>query len=69
MYSEEIRNKMKRTKTLQAKNILQLEEIEENVFKVIAKYNSQKEAGRLSSADQGNINNAIKKHTKGCGYY
>ena len=69
MYTKSVREKMIATKQNAVPNILQLEEIEENVFKVIGKFNSQKEAGRLSSADQGNIQQAITKRTKGCGYY
>lgn len=69
MYSEAIKEKMIKTKQKEVPNIYQLEEIEENVFKVIAIYNSQKEAGRKTSADQGNIQHALVKHTKGCGYY
>lgn len=69
MYSEAIKEKMIKTKQKQVPNIYQLEEIDENVFKVINVYNSQKEAGKLSQADQGNIQHSINKHTKGCGYY
>lgn len=69
MYSEEIKEKMIKTKQNQVPNIYQLEEVEENTFKVIAVYKSQKEAGRLSEADQGNIQHSICNHTKGCGYY
>ena len=69
MYSPEIKEKMIKTKQKAVPNIYQLEEIEENVFKIIGIYNSQKEAGRLSVADQGNIQHALTKHTKGCGYY
>lgn len=69
MYSQEIKEKMIRTKQEQVPNVYQLEEIEENVFKIVNIYKSQKEAGRESNADQGNIQHAISKHTKGCGYY
>ena len=69
MYSKDIKEKMIKTKQEQVPNIYQLEEIEENIFKVIKIYSSQKEAGRLSCADQGNIQHAITKCTKGCGYY
>lgn len=69
MYTPEAKEKMIQTKQNSVPNILQLEEVEENVFKVIGKFNSQKEAGRKTSADQGNIQHALKKHTKGCGYY
>ena len=69
MYTPAIREKMIKTKQSQVPNIYQLEEIEENIFKVINIFNSQKEAGRLTRADQGNIQHSIQKHTKGCGYY
>lgn len=69
MYIPEVKEKMIKTKQRVVPNIYQLVEIEENVFKIIATYNSQKEAGRLSKADPGNIQHALTKHTKGCGYY
>lgn len=69
MYSSAIKEKMIHTKQQAVPNIYQLEEIEENVFKIINVFNSQKEAGRLSGCDQGNIQHAITKHTKGNGYY
>lgn len=69
MYTPEVKEKMVKTKQSQVPCIYQLEEIEENVFKIVNKFNSQKEASRLTNADQGNIQHAIVKHTKGCGYY
>lgn len=69
MYSSAIKEKMIRTKQNAVPDIYQLKEIDENIFEIVAIYNSQKEAGRLSGADQGNIQHALTKHTKGCGYY
>ena len=69
MYSEQCKEKMKRTKQQQVPDIYQLKEEEENVFRVINIFQSQKEAGRETNADQGNIQHAITKHTKGCGFY
>lgn len=69
MYSEEIKNKMIATKQSQVSNIVQLEEISENIFKVVNIFNSQKEAQRLTGCSQANIGKAIKKHIKGSGYY
>ena len=69
MYNPEIRNKMIQTKQNQVPDIYCLEEIEENHFKIIGKFPSQKEAGRSTHIPQGTIQQAIKKHIKGCGYY
>ena len=60
---------MTKTKQDQVPNIYQLEEISENVFKIIGIFNSQKDAARKTEADQGNIQHAITNHVKGCGYY
>ena len=69
MYSEEVKEKMVKTKQDAVPNIYQLEEIEENVFKVIATFNSQKEVQRLLGYNQGNLGRAIKAHSKSKGYY
>ncbi len=69
MYSEKVKQKMINTKQGQFPNIYQLEEIEENVFKVIGKFNSQKEAQRITGLSQANIGRSIKNHVKGSGYY
>lgn len=69
MYTPEVKEKMTRTKQSQVPNIYQLKEIEENIFKVVGIFNSQKEASRQTEADQGNIQHALSKRTKGCGYY
>ena len=69
MYSDEIKKKMIATKQAAAPNLYQLEEIDENVFKVIKIWNSQKEAQREGNFHQGNISHAIQGHTKMYGYY
>ena len=69
MYTPVVRQKMIKTKQDQVPSIYQLQEISENVFKVIGIFNSQKEAARKTEADQGNIQHAITNHVKGCGYY
>ena len=69
MYSKEIKGKMIKTKQDSVPNIYQLEEIEENVFKVINKFNSQKEAQKLTGLSQANISRSIKEKVKGSGYY
>lgn len=69
MYSKEIREKMTITKQSKVPNIYQLKEIEENVFKIIGKFNSQKEAQRETGCSQANIQKSIKNNVKGSGYY
>lgn len=69
MYTPSIKEKMIKTKQKVVPNVYQLKEIDENVFKIINVYNSQKEAGRLSGASQGNIQHAIHKHRKTNGCY
>lgn len=69
MYSEEIRNKMIQTKQNSVPDVFQLEEIEENVFRIISRFSSQKEIQKLLGYNQGNIGRAIKAHTKSKGYY
>ena len=69
MYSKEIKEKMIKTKQEAVPNIYQLEEIEENVFKIVNKFNSQKEAQRLTGLSQANISRSLKENVKGSGYY
>ena len=69
MYNPEVKNKMIKTKQSQVPNIYCLEEIKENHFKIIGKFPSQKEAGRVTNIAQGQINKAIKGHYKCSGYY
>lgn len=69
MYSKEIREKMTITKQSKVPNIYQLKEIEENVFKIIGKFSSQKEAQRETGCSQANIQKSIKNNVKGSGYY
>lgn len=66
IYSEVIKNKMIATKQSAVPNIYQVKEISENVFQVIAVYNSQKEIQRQTGFNQGNIGRSIKKHS--CSY-
>lgn len=69
MYTKIIKEKMTNTKQSKVPNIYQLKEIQENVFQVVNKFNSQKEAQRITGCSQANISKAIKKHTKGSGFY
>ncbi len=69
MYNEEIKDKMIKTKQDSVPNIYQLEEIEENIFKVIGTFNSQKEVQRELGYNQGNLGRAIKAHSKSKGFY
>lgn len=69
MYTETVKEKMITNKQAQVPNIYQLEEIAENKFKIINKFNSQKEAQRIKGYSQANIHKAIQKHIKGDGYY
>lgn len=69
MYSESIKEKMIKTKQKNVPNIYQLKEIKENVFKIVGKFNSQKEAQRITECSQANIGKSIKKHVKGSGFY
>lgn len=69
MYSEEVKKKMTITKQSKVPNIYQLEEVDENVFKIIGKFNSQKEAQRKTGCSQANIQKSIKNNVKGSGYY
>ena len=69
MYSEKVKEKMIKTKQSAVPNIYQLEEIDENVFKIINIFNSQKEVQRKLGFSQGNIWRGLKNHTKVNGYY
>ena len=69
MYTDSVKEKMITTKQSQVPNIYQLEEIEENVFKVINIYPSQKSIQREVGWNQGNIQKAIKKHHTAYGYF
>lgn len=69
MYTDTAKEKMTKTKQEQVPNIYQLEEIAENKFKIINKFNSQKEAQRIKGYSQANIQKSIQKHIKGDGYY
>ena len=62
--------KMVQTKQNQVPNIYALEEISENVFKVIACYPSQKAAARANpSWSQANIQKALRGHYKSYNYF
>lgn len=69
MYTLSIKEKMTQTKQSIVPNIYQLEEIYENSFKIIKKYNSQKEAQRLDNYSQRNISRSLKENIKADGYY
>lgn len=69
MYSLEIKNKMIHTKQSAVPNIFQLKEIEENVFRIIKIFNSQKEAARETKGHQRSIHTAIKLHRQYNEYY
>lgn len=69
MYSKQVKEKMIRTKQSQVPNIYQLEEIEENIFKIVGKFNSQKEAQKITGFSQRNIHLSIYKKVKGSGFY
>lgn len=69
MYTNSIKEKMIQTKQSKVPNIYQLIEIKENVFQVINKFNSQKEAQKITGCSQANISKSIKKRIKGSGFY
>lgn len=69
MYTESVKEKMVKTKQSQVPNVYQLEEIEENVFKVINLYPSQKYIQKVTQWSQANINRSILKHTNSYGYF
>lgn len=69
MYTDSVKKKMTVTKQSQVPNIYQLEEIEENVFKIINIYPSQKSIQREVGWSQGNIQKAIKNHRTAYGYF
>lgn len=62
--------KMVQTKQNQVPNIYALQEISENVFKIIEKYPSQKAAARSHSGwSQANIQRALRGHYKSYDYF
>lgn len=71
MYTQSAYNKMVKTKRDAVPNIYQLEEIEENVFKIIAIFPSQKSIPKIlgSEFNQPNIQKAIQTHRISKGYY
>lgn len=70
MYSPEVKNKMIMTKQSQVPNIYNLEEIEENQFKIVQCFPSQKAAGRAEKGwSQANIQRALRGHYKAYGYF
>lgn len=69
MYSDSIKEKMIATKQAAVPNVYQLEEVEENTFRVIRSFKSQKEIQRLTGYSQGNIGKGIKKHSHPYGYF
>ena len=71
MYTKSVYEKMVQTKRKSVPNIYQLEEIEENVFQVIAIFPSQKSIPKILGEDfnQANIQKAIKNHRKSKDYY
>lgn len=69
IYTDSVREKMTKTKQSQVQNIYQLEEIEENVFRVIKIFPSQKSIQKETGWSQGNIGRSIKKHSNNYGYF
>lgn len=69
MYTSSVKEKMVLTKQEAVPNIYQLEEVEENVFKIINIYPSQKNIQKITGFSQGNIQKAIKRHSKNYNYY
>lgn len=69
IYTNSVREKMTKTKQNQVQNIYQLEEIEENVFKVIKIFPSQKSIQKETGWSQGNIGRSIQKHSNNYGYF
>ena len=71
MYTEEIKNKMIKTKQSQVDDIYQIKEIDEslNHYQIIKKWNSMKEAHRLGGYDFRNICKSVNDYTKGDGFY
>ena len=62
--------KMVETKQNQVPNIYALEEVSENVFKIIEKYPSQKAAARANEKwSQANIQKALRGHYKSYNYF
>ena len=64
-----IKNKMIETKQSSVPDVYQVEEVDENIFRIIQRYKSQKEIQRITGFYQGNIGRSIKKHSKSYGYY
>ena len=69
IFTKSVYNKMVNSKQSVVPNVVQLEEIEENIFKIIKIYNSQKQAAKENNFSQANISKAIKTHVKASGYY
>lgn len=69
MYTDSVKEKMIQTKRAAVPNIYQLEEIEENVFKIIKIFPSQKNIQKETGWSQANIGRAIKNHSNNYGYY
>lgn len=68
--NKESYEKMVHTKQSQVSNIYSLEEIDENIFKIIKCYPSQKAAGRDQTGwSQANIQRALKGHYKAYNYF
>lgn len=69
MYTKSVKEKMIATKQSQVPNVYQLEEIEENTFKIVKSYPSQKSIQKETDWSQGNIQKAIKNHHMAYGYF
>lgn len=69
IYTEEVYEKMIKTKQSQVDNIIQLKELELNHFQIIRIWNSKKEATRIGGYDFRNICKSVKDHVLGNGYY
>lgn len=63
MYTETVKEKMTQTKQNQVPNVYQLKEIEENVFKIINIFPSQKAIQKQLNFSQANIGRSIKSHS------
>ena len=55
-----IKNKMIETKQSSVPDVYQVEEVDENIFRIIQRYKSQKEIQRITGFYQGNIGRSIK---------
>lgn len=69
MYTSSVKEKMIETKQSQVPNIYQLKEVEENVFKIINIFPSQKNIQKVLNFSQANIQRAIKNHRTAYDYY